>query len=337
MNWYLQSGKQSDVAISTRVRFSRNINGYKFNLNKQELEELENKIKMSVYEIGYGLRFLYLKDMDEITKQSLVEKNLLTPEYIKQRNNTGAIMINDEENICILIGEEDHLKIQIYSSGLEIENTLNFAIELDKKIEEVLGYCVSKKYGYLTSCPNNVGTGLKISVMLHLPVLDKTGNTKKVFQAINNFGVDIKGIYGENGNVVGGLYQISNKQTLGISENEIAKNIEIITQKIIDQERKARKLIASNGIELEDEIYRAYGIFANCKKISLEEAIELLSNIKLGVDLGILDEVTDMQVQKLYLYIKPANMQKYLGEQLGKIDREIKRAEVIKQILEDKK
>ena len=337
MNWYLQSGKQSDVAISTRVRFSRNINGYKFNLNKQELEELENKIKMSVYEIGYGLRFLYLKDMDEITKQSLVEKNLLTPEYIKQRNNTGAIMINDEENICILIGEEDHLKIQIYSSGLEIENTLNFAIELDKKIEEVLGYCVSKKYGYLTSCPNNVGTGLKISVMLHLPVLDKTGNTKKVFQAINNFGVDIKGIYGENGNVVGGLYQISNKQTLGISENEIAKNIEIITQKIIDQERKARKLIASNGIELEDEIYRAYGIFANCKKISLEEAIELLSLIKLGVDLGILDEVTDMQVQKLYLYIKPANMQKYLGEQLGKIDREIKRAEVIKQILEDKK
>ena len=337
MNWYLQSGKQSDVAISTRVRFSRNINGYKFNLNKQELEELENKIKMSVYEIGYGLRFLYLKDMDEITKQSLVEKNLLTPEYIKQRNNTGAIMINDEENICILIGEEDHLKIQIYSSGLEIENTLNFAIELDKKIEEVLGYCVSKKYGYLTSCPNNVGTGLKISVMLHLPVLDKTGNTKKVFQAINNFGVDIKGIYGENGNVVGGLYQISNKQTLGISENEIAKNIEIITQKIIDQERKARKLIANNGIELEDEIYRAYGIFANCKKISIEEAIELLSLIKLGVDLGILDEVTDMQVQKLYLYIKPANMQKYLGEQLGKIDREIKRAEVIKQILEDKR
>lgn len=337
MNWYLQSGKQSDVAISTRVRFSRNINGYKFNLNKQELEELENKIKMSVYEIGYGLRFLYLKDMDEITKQSLVEKNLLTPEYIKQRNNTGAILINDEENICILIGEEDHLKIQIYSSGLEIENTLNFAIELDKKIEEVLGYCVSKKYGYLTSCPNNVGTGLKISVMLHLPVLDKTGNTKKVFQAINNFGVDIKGIYGENGNVVGGLYQISNKQTLGISENEIAKNIEIITQKIIDQERKARKLIANNGIELEDEIYRAYGIFANCKKISIEEAIELLSLIKLGVDLGILDEVTDMQVQKLYLYIKPANMQKYLGEQLGKIDREIKRAEVIKQILEDKK
>lgn len=337
MNWYLQSGKQSDVAISTRVRFSRNINGYKFNLNKQELEELESKIKMSIYEIGYGLRFLYLKDMDEITKQSLVEKNLITPEYIKQRNNTGAILINDEENICILIGEEDHLKIQIYSSGLEIENTLNFAIELDKKIEEVLGYCVSKKYGYLTSGPNNVGTGLKISVMLHLPVLDKTGNTKKVFQAINNFGVDIKGIYGENGNIVGGLYQISNKQTLGISENEIAKNIEIITQKIIDQERKARKLIANNGIELEDEIYRAYGIFANCKKISLEEAIELLSLIKLGVDLGILDEVTDMQVQKLYLYIKPANMQKYLGEQLGKIDREIKRAEVIKQILEDKR
>ena len=142
MNWYLQSGKESDVAISTRIRFSRNINGYSFNLSSEELEKLENKIKESIYEIGYGLKYLKIKDMDEITKISLLEKNLVTEEFLNKNQDKKSILINDEENICIMIGEEDHLKIQVYSAGLELENTLNLAIELDKKLEEVLGYCV---------------------------------------------------------------------------------------------------------------------------------------------------------------------------------------------------
>lgn len=336
MNWYLQSGKESDVAISTRIRFSRNINGYSFNLSSEELENLENKIKESIYEIGYGLKYLKIKDMDEITKISLLEKNLVTEEFLNKNQDKKSILINDEENICIMIGEEDHLKIQVYSAGLELENTLNLAIELDKKIEEVLGYCVSKKYGYLTAYPSNLGTGLKASVMLHLPALRKTNNIKKVLQVISNFGVEIKGITSKDGKLVGDIYQISNKQTLGLTEEEIVKNIKIIAEKIIKNERQARKYLANEGIELEDEIYRSFGILTNCKKITEEETLELLSNIKLGVDLGILKEVTDLQVQSLYLYTKPANMQKRLGEILGKIEQEVKRAEIIKQIFKEK-
>lgn len=336
MNWYLQSGKESDVAISTRIRFSRNINGYSFNLSSDELESLENKIKESIYEIGYGLKYLRIKDMDQITKISLLEKNLVTEEFLNKNQDRKSILINDEENICIMIGEEDHLKIQVYSAGLELENTLNLAIELDKKIEEVLGYCVSKKYGYLTAYPSNLGTGLKASVMLHLPALQKTNNIKKVLQVISNFGVEIKGISSKEGNLIGDIYQISNKQTLGLTEEEIAKNIKVIAEKIIKNERQARKYLANEGIELEDEIYRSFGILTNCKKITEEETLELLSNIKLGVDLGILREVTDLQVQSLYLYTKPANMQKKLGETLGKIEQDVKRAEIIKQIFKEK-
>lgn len=336
MNWYLQSGKESDVAISTRIRFSRNINGYSFNLSSEELENLENKIKESIYEIGYGLKYLKIKDMDEITKISLLEKNLVTEEFLNKNQDKKSILINDEENICIMIGEEDHLKIQVYSAGLELENTLNLAIELDKKIEEVLGYCVSKKYGYLTAYPSNLGTGLKASVMLHLPALQKTNNIKKVLQVISNFGVEVKGISSKEGNLIGDIYQISNKQTLGLTEEEIVKNIKVIAEKIIKNERQARKYLANEGIDLEDEIYRSFGILTNCKKITGEETLELLSNIKLGVDLGILKEVTDLQVQSLYLYAKPANMQKRLGETLGKIEQEVKRAEIIKQIFKEK-
>lgn len=336
MNWYLQSGKESDVAISTRIRFSRNINGYSFNLSSDELENLENKIKESIYEIGYGLKYLRIKDMDQITKISLLEKNLVTEEFLNKNQDRKSILINDEENICIMIGEEDHLKIQVYSAGLELENTLNLAIELDKKIEEVLGYCVSKKYGYLTAYPSNLGTGLKASVMLHLPALRKTNNIKKVLQVISNFGVEVKGVSSKEGKLIGDIYQISNKQTLGITEEEIVKNIKVIAEKIIKNERQARKYLANEGIDLEDEIYRSFGIFTNCKKITEEETIELLSNIKLGVDLGILREVTDLQIQSLYLYTKPANMQKRLGETLGKIEQEVKRAEIIKQIFKEK-
>ena len=337
MNWYLQSNDNSDVAVSTRIRFARNLNNFKFNLNKkEEIEQLEKVIKDNLYKIGYGLKFLKLKDMDDITKMSLVEKHLLSPNFVLKRNELGSILINDEEDICIMIGEEDHLRIQIFNCGLDLENTLNLAIELDEKIGEALGYAVSKKYGYLTSCPSYLGTGLKASVMVHLPALSKTKNTRRVLDTINNFGVNIRGIYGETTEGLGDMYQLSNQQTLGISEREIIKNLNVIVEKIIEQERQARKLLAKDELELEDIIYRSYGILTNCRKISSEEVRDLLSNIKLGTDLGILPELTDLKVQKLYLYTKPANLQKYLGSQYEAIERDIKRAEVIRKILDEK-
>ena len=335
MNWYLQSSKDSDVAKSTRIRFARNIAGFLFNLKNKEMKEaLENKIKDNLYGIGYGLKFFKLKDMDDITKMSLVEKNIISPEFVS--NKDGSILINDEENICIMIGEEDHLRIQVFNYGLDLENTLNLAIELDEKINETLGYAISKKYGYLTACPTNVGTGLRASVMLHLPALEHTGNVRNILNSVSNFGISIRGIYGENSKSTGDMYQISNRQTLGITEKEIIDRVKVIAEKIMEQERKARRMLTDNKIEFEDMIYRSYGILSNCRKISSKETRELLSNIKLGVDLGILDELTDLQVQKLYLYTKPANLQKYLGEQYDSYERDIKRAEVIKQILNER-
>lgn len=337
MNWYLQSNENCDVVKSTRIRLARNLNEFKFNLqSKDDQEKLENKIKDNLYAIGYGLKFLKLKDMDDITKMSLVEKNLISPEFALKRNETGSILINDDENICIMIGGKDHLNIQVFSCGLELENTLNLAIELDERMGDILGYAISKKYGYLTSSPSDVGTGLRASVMVHLPALSKTKNTRKILEAIDSFGMNIRGIYGENSQIQGDMYQISNKQTLGITEKEIIKNLQVIVQKVIEQERQARKLLTKDELELEDIIYRSYGILTNCRKISYEETRDLLSNIKLGTDLGILSELTDLKVQKLYLYTKPANLQKYLGRQYEAIERDIKRAEVIKQIINEK-
>lgn len=337
MNWYLQSNDDSDVAKSTRIRLARNLSEFKFNLDKKEdIEKLENKIQDNLYSFGYGLKFLKLRDMDDITKMSLVEKNLISPEFATKRSETGSILINDNENICIMIGGKDHLHIQVFSSGFDLENTLNLAIELDEKLGDILGYAVNKKYGYLTSSLGDLGTGLKASVMVHLPALSETKNTRKVLEAINDFGMNIKGIYGENSKIQGDMYQISNKQTIGITEKEIVRNLSVIVEKVMEQERKARKLLTKDALELEDIIYRSYGILTNCRKISYEETIDLLSTIKLGVDLGILRELTDLKVQKLYLYTKPANLQKYLGEQYEAIEREIKRAEVIKQIINEK-
>lgn len=337
MNWYLQNGNNSDVAISTRIRFARNVDGFKFNIkDERELNRLEEYIKEHLYSIGYGLKFFKLKDMDDITKMSLVEKNLISPEFAVDKKELGSILINDEENICIMIGEEEHLSIQVFSSGMDLENTLNLAIEIDEVIGNNLGYCVNKKYGYLTSSLNNIGTGLKASVMVHLPALTKTRNTKKVLETISNFGINISGVYGENSESTGDMYQISNKQTIGITEKEIIQNLKAIVDNVIKQERQARKFLAKDSIDLEDKIYRSYGILSNCKKISLDEARKLLSYIKIGTDLGILDELTDLKVRKLYLYTKPANMQKYLGEQYEALERDIKRAEVIKQIANEK-
>ncbi len=336
MNWYLQSNENSDVAKSTRIRFARNLHDFKFTLTKkEEIQALQNKIKEGLYNIGYGLKFFRLQDMDDITKMSLVEKNLISPDFVLKKNETGSILINDEENICIMVGNEDHLEIQVFSCGMDLENTLNLAIEVDEKIGETFGYAISKKYGYLTACPNTVGTGLRASVMVHLPALSQTKNTKKVLEAINSFGINIRGVYGENTESTGDMYQISNKQTLGITEKEIVQNLNVIVEKIIKQERQARKILAKDDIALEDLIYRSYGILSNCKKISSEETRTLLSHIKLGTDLGILKELTDLKVQKLYLYTKPANLQKFVGEQYEPIERDIKRAEVVQQILKE--
>lgn len=337
MNWYLQNGKESDVVISTRVRLSRNIKGIPFinKASKEELKEVYDKVKEITPSLGYNLKFLSLDDMDMITKQSLVEKHLISPDFAKTKMPYTAVVINDDENICIMVNEEDHIKLQVFTSGLDIDNLLNLAIEIDVKMESLIPYSYHEKYGFLTACPTNVGTGLKISTLVHIPALQMTGNLNKMLNIINNLGMNVRGLYGEGTKAEGDIYQVSNNQTLGITEKEIAKNLNLLAQKIIDQERLARKYLSKNSLKLEDEVYRSYGILANARRLSEDENIELLSKVKLGTDLGIIKELNDKKVRELMLFTKPANMQKRLGTKLSVIDQEASRCEVIKQILQE--
>ena len=337
LNWYLQSGNESDVVYSTRIRFARNIKDYPFvsRYTKDDAIKILERIENIVPNLGYGLKFIKLKDIDDINKLSLLEKHLISPEFAYNKEEIGAILINDDENICIMINEEDHIRLQVLSSGLELENSLKLAMEIDRKLEELVNFAYNNKYGFLTSCPTNVGTGLRASVMVHLPALNKTKNISKVLQVINNFNMNIRGLYGEGSKAQGDIYQISNKQSLGISEEDVIKNLKVITDKVIEQERLARKILSKKTIELEDKVYRAYGVLSNAKKLTSEECSVLLSDVKLGTDLGIIKELNDLKVKKLENFTKPANLQKYVGQTLDSYSRDIKRAEVVKEIIDE--
>ena len=337
MNWYIQNGKESDVVLSTRVRLSRNLKGipFKTRCTKEELKKVFDTLKEVTPLLGYNLKFIAMEDIDNLTKQTLVEKHIISPDFAKTKVPYTAIIINDEENICIMVNEEDHIKLQVFTSGLDVDNLLNLAIEIDEKLEKLVDYSYHEKYGYLTACPTNVGTGLKISALVHIPGLEMTGNLNKMLNIVNNLGMNVRGVYGEGSKAEGDIYQIANNQTLGITEKEIAKNLNLISQKIIEQERLARKYLAKNSLKLEDKIYRDYGILVNARRLSEEETIDLLSSVKLGTDLGIIKELTDKKVAELILYTKPANMQKRLGKELSVIEQEISRCEIIKQIVKE--
>ena len=336
-NWYLQNGKNSDVVISTRVRLARNIKEFNFEnkCKKEDKKKILEKIESIVPSLGYGLQLLKLKDMDDLTKLSLAEKHIISPEFANSQDENRAILINNEENICIMINEEDHLRMQVFAEGMAIEELMNLAIEIDQKLEKLLDYAYSEKYGYLTACPTNVGTGARISVMVHLPGLAETGNLNKVLHIVNNFGMNVRGVYGEGSQSMGNIYQISNNQTLGISEQEIVKNMKIITEKVIEQERIARKYLGKEQSRFEDMVYRSFGILENARLLSSNECIDLLSDVKLGTDMGVISELDDTKVKKLFLYTKPANLQKYCGKVMNSNERDIKRTEIIRKIIKE--
>ena len=326
MNWYLQSGKESDVVFSAKIMYIRNFRNYRFNITKEEAKKMENEIKDKLLSFGYNLKLLRINDMDDITKSTLVEKNLISKKCKENKYGYNDILVNDEENICIMINEDDHIKLQVFSGGFELEETFNYAKEIDKKIEETFDIAKSEKYGYLTKKLTNVGTGMKVYITLHLPGLKRTANLEKALNTIRSFGVDINSKTSD-------IYEISNKQTIGTTEEEIINKMKVIVEKVIEQEREARRILAKNQILLEDNVYRSYGLISNCRKITEDETEKLLSDIKLGVDLGIIKEITDSQILKLYLYTKKANLQKKIGQNLDKFDRDIKRSEIIKEII----
>lgn len=333
MNWYMQTGKDGDVVLNNKISYFRNLRNYKFeNKSLKDIQEIENLVKSNLPGIGYNLKFLKLKDMDDLTRKSLSEKGLIDEQA---SDDNISILINDEENICVILNAQNHFNIQVFNSGMQLENDFNLAREIDQKFEKIFDIAKSKKYGYLTTSPMDVGTGMKVQITLHLPGLTKTGNIRKISQTINDFGLNFVAKYIKDSKAIGDIYQISNKQTLGISEDSIINNLKVISEKLVEQERQARKLLGKNQIELEDMIYRKYGILVNARKLKWEETLNLWSDIKMGIDLGLVKEITDSQIAKIYFYLNPANLQKYFGQNLEAYDREIKRAEMIKQIIKE--
>lgn len=337
MNWYCEPGKENDVVLSTRIKLSRNFADIPFiaKATEKDLQNVVERTRKILPKLGYGLKLQRLKDMDLITKQSLLEKNLVNQEFISDNTDVEAICINDEENICIMLNELDHIEIQVFNSGLEIDNSFNLISEIDQKLRNEEKIAFDKKFGYLTSDLVNVGTGMKASILVHLPGLKKTGNLQKILDIVENFGMNIRNEYGEYSKKDSDVYQISNRQTLGISEKDTIANLKIITEKIVEQERIARKFLAENSKNLEDSIYRSFGILLYAKRMSLEESNKLISEVKLGVDLGILLELTDIKIKKMLLYTKTANLQKYLGRILTKDEMQIERAKILQNIIKE--
>lgn len=337
MNWYLNEGKDSDIVISSRVRFARNIHGYEYvnNLKKDKLEKLLNIFSNNDRLLEkYGLKLLKLENMDEITKASLVEKHLISIELLKSK--AAAILINNEENICIMLNEEDHLRIQVFSAGFELYNIYKVLNELDDELGKLVSYQYDVKYGYLTACPTNIGTGFRCSVMLHLPALYISKKINKIIEAANNLNINIRGAYGEGTNSLGHLYQISNKLTIGVSEKELLENINNIVTQLIVLEREERNKLLKNKLQLEDNISRKYGILTNAKLISSKEISEYLSYIRMGIYLKLINKIDIKTLNKIEVYTKIACLQKHFGKILSPYERDVYRAKVIKEILEEK-
>lgn len=331
MSWYLEDGKDSDVVVSSRIRLARNIEGIKFGrvASSEELNSVLELLKNS--KIDKNLHFIKLEDLDLLMRESLVEKHIISNDLLRMTN--AGILLNNNEDSVIMINEEDHLRIQVMKAGFNLDEALSEATKLDDKISEKIKYAYNEKYGYLTACPTNVGTGLRASVMLHLPALRIIGKIDKVLDVVNKVNLNVRGVYGEGSRAYGDLYQVSNKASLGLSEEEIVNNVKGIVKKIIEQERKAREYLKSKGVEFEDKIYRAYGSLVYAKKISYAECASLISTVRLGINMGIIEEIDNKKLNEISIFTKPATLQKCLKKELNAEERDEERGKLIKKIV----
>lgn len=331
MSWYFENGPESDVVVSTRIRFARNISGHKFNsiATNEDREKVLDIFKNN--NVVPELKFIRLSDLDEIMQNSLVEKHVISRDILNVES--AGILLNADEDVCVMINEEDHVRIQAMNPGLELEKTLKTAEDIDNKIAEKVEYAYSDLYGYLTTCPTNVGTGLRASVMLHLPALRITGRIGRVLDVVNKVNLDVRGVYGEGTEAIGDMYQVSNKVSLGVTNQEIISSVKSIVNKIIEQERNAREYLMTRGIDFEDRVCRDYGILTSARKLSYDECAKLVSMVKLGVDLGIIKEIDSRKVNEISIATKPATLQKCCKEILGPKERDEKRADIIKMIV----
>lgn len=338
--WYMRNGKEGDIVLSTRVRLARNLSDFPFpgNLSPDKQREVVDVVAaaMASSNIGDDFRLVDMTTLSEMERLQLVEKHLISHD-LATADGVRAVLLSNDESVSIMINEEDHLRIQVLGAGLYLNDCLKRAMEIDDALERTLKYAFDEKLGYLTKCPTNLGTGMRASTMLHLPALTQGNAIRNLSASVGKLGFVIRGLYGEGSVAKGSLYQISNQMTLGFDEETIVKRLSDVVEQMISHERNYREQAKKAGkLWLEDKVWRSAGTLAYARSISTDEAMQLLSDIRLGVSLGIIDVDID-RLNSLLWEIQPANLIKNSGSKnLPPEQRDIKRAELLRNIIQKK-
>lgn len=324
----------NEVVISTRVRLARNLKDYPFpcKLNTQGREKIIEKVKNAIVNsnssIATNFSFIRMSELTPRQSVSLVERRLVSPEFISEAEGRALLLSNDEK-LSIMINEEDHIRLQVITNGLSLEEAYDTADKLDTLLDENLDFAFDEKLGYLTQCPTNLGTGMRASVMLHLPALEKSRAINRIAGNLSKLGLTIRGAHGEGTEPKGALYQLSNQVTLGISEKAAIENLKNITIQLVTQENQARERLCSS-IDVQDTISRSLGILKSALVISHDEALKLLSNVRLGIVSGQISDIATETIDKLMLAVEPATLSVNINKNLSAHDRDIERAKLLR-------
>lgn len=338
-NWTKGDGSHNNIVISSRIRLARNIEKLPMPYLKNESSSFTvlEKTRLAYEELNLkeqGYEFYNMRDIPSLARQIMTEKHLISPEFAVAGINQGLI-ISADESVSIMINEEDHLRIQVLYSGLQLEEAWAKADKTDDLLESKLNYAFDEKKGYLTACPTNVGTGVRASVMVHLPALVLTKQAKRLFSTLNQLGLTVRGLYGEGTEAMGNFYQVSNRTTLGQKESEIIQNLTSVVLQITEEEEEIRQSLSKNTeIQLKDKVGRAIGTLKNAYILSSREALDLLSDVRLGQDLGIIDTgLTNQELTELIIELQPAFLQQYRGQSMEPLERDVTRAKLFKETL----
>ncbi|HHZ13481.1 MAG: protein arginine kinase [Caldicoprobacterales bacterium] len=335
MSWINDTGPLGDVVLSSRVRLARNLSDTPFPsiADKSMTDSVIHRVHRSVSGQGSPIRsqyqFLAMGDLAPTDREILVEKHLASPDLLENPERS-AILINREEICSIMVNEEDHIRMQCIFPGYQLRKALEYLNRIDDVLEGQLPYAYDADLGYLTCCPTNLGTGMRASVMMHLPLLVGTGQMKAIIQTLPKIGVAVRGLYGEGSEAIGDIYQISNQITLGASEEEIIMSLEVVTKQIVDKEKEARRRVMERGrVHFEDGIWRAYGTMTHARVMDLNEFMSLLSKVRLGVEMGIIPNVDISTINELMVMGQPAHLKKYRDGDTAIKDLDEVRARVV--------
>jgi protein arginine kinase len=336
--WLRGSGPMCEIVISSRIRLARNVAGIPFlsRASRQQRQNLEDRVRDTLLSapISGPTFYVDLEKAPEIDRQLLVERHLISKQHAATEGARG-VAIGENETVSIMINEEDHLRIQVLRSGLQLDEAWTQINAIDDTLESQIDFAFHPRFGYLTACPTNVGTGIRVSVMLHLPALKLTGEIEKVFRAAKDMHLAVRGLYGEGTEATGDFYQISNQTTLGKTEDEIISDFRLVViPKIIDYEHHARKLLLNErAVHLDDKVMRAQGILRSARLMASEETLSLLSHLRMGVHLGRIKDIDIRTINELFLLTQPAHLQKIQGRKLEGDQRRAARADFIRQRL----